>query len=40
MQNKEHYYFPDFKINDELIEIKGNHFFLIKMVILDVHLIV
>lgn len=27
MQNKEHYYFPDFKINDELIEIKGDHFF-------------
>ena len=22
-----HYYFPDFKINDEIIEIKGDHFF-------------
>ena len=24
---KEHFYYPDFKINDELIEIKGDHFF-------------
>ena len=24
---KEHFYFPDFKINNELIEIKGDHFF-------------
>ena len=25
--NKEHYYFPDFKIKNEIIEIKGDHFF-------------
>lgn len=24
---KEYYYFPDFKVNDTLIEIKGDHFF-------------
>lgn len=24
---KEHFYFPDFKIGNELIEIKGDHFF-------------
>lgn len=25
-QNKEHRYFPDFKIDNEFVEIKGNHF--------------
>ena len=25
--NKEHFYYPDFKIDNELIEIKGDHFF-------------
>jgi len=25
--NEEHYYFPDFKIKNEIIEIKGDHFF-------------
>lgn len=24
---KEHFYMPDFKVRDELIEIKGDHFF-------------
>jgi len=27
VNNKEHFYFPDFKIRDEIIEIKGDHFF-------------
>lgn len=25
--NKDHYYYPDFKVNNELVEIKGDHFF-------------
>lgn len=25
--NKKHYYYPDFQVDDELIEIKGDHFF-------------
>ena len=25
--NEEHYYYPDFKLNNQLVEIKGDHFF-------------
>lgn len=25
--NENHYYYPDFKVNNELVEIKGDHFF-------------